>query len=140
MEISVENLETPAEAPQEQPEIPEEKAEIQEEIQENEEIQEEIPAPPPLVRQCSMHPEPKKRGRPKAAPKPKPEPKKRGRPPRVVFQEEPQVQEYVPPTQEQLTSYVTPLLQAYAAHLQMNQANAKRQRYRELFSSVYGNR
>ena len=133
MEISVENLETPAEAPQEQPEIPEEKAEIQEEIQENEEIQEEIPEPPPLVRQ----PEPKKRGRPKAAPKPKPEPKKRGRP-RVVIQEEPQ--EYIPPTQEQLTSYVTPLLQAYAAHLQMNQANAKRQRYRELFSSVYGNR
>ena len=90
MEISVENLETPAEAPQEQPEIPEEKAEIQEEIQENEEIQEEIPEPPPLVRQ----PEPKKRGRPKAAPKPKPEPKKRGRP-RVVIQEEPQ--EYIPP-------------------------------------------
>ena len=132
MEISVENLETPAEAPQEQPEI-QEKAETQEEIQENEEIQEEIHEPPSLVRQ----PEPKKRGRPKAAPKPKPEPKKRGRP-RVVIQEEPQ--EYIPPTQEQLTSYVTPLLQAYAAHLQMNQANAKRQRYRELFSSVYGNR
>ena len=130
MEISVENIETPAEAPQEQPEI-QEKAETQEEIQENEEIQEEIPEPPPLVRQ------PRPRGRPKAAPKPKPEPKKRGRP-RVVIQEEPQ--EYIPPTQEQLTSYVTPLLQAYAAHLQMNQANAKRQRYRELFSSVYGNR
>ena len=61
MEISVENLETPAEAPQEQPEIPEEKVEIQEEIQENEEIQEEIPEPPPLVRQ----PEPKKEDAPK---------------------------------------------------------------------------
>ena len=133
MEISVENLETPAEAPEEQPEIQEEKAETQEEIQENEEIQEEIPELPPLVRQ----PEPKKRGRPKAQPKPKPEPKKRGRP-RVVIQEEPQ--EYIPPTQEQLTSYVTPLLLAYAAHLQVNQANAKRQRYRELFSSIYGNR
>ena len=135
MEISVENLETPAEPVSEQPEIQEEKAEIQEEIQEDEEIEEEIPEPPPLVRQ----PEPKKRGRPKAAPKPKPEPKKRGRP-RVVIQEEPQVQEYIPPTQEQLTSYVTPLLQAYAAHLQMNQANSKRQRYRDLFSRVYENR
>ena len=50
------------------------------------------------------------------------------------------MQEYTPPTQEQLTSYVTPLLQAYAAHLQMNQATAKRQRYRDLFSRVYENR
>ena len=131
MEISVENLETPAEAVSEQPEIQEETSEIQEE---KEEIQEEIPEIPPLTRQ------PKPRGRPKAEPKPKAVPKQRGRPKKVVIHEEPQVQEYIPPTQEQLTSYVTPLLQAYAAHLQMNQANAKRQRYRELFSSVYGNR
>ena len=139
MEISVENLDTPAEPVSEQPEIQEEKTEIQEEIQEiQEEIQEteEIPEIPPLIRQPSVKP----RGRPKAEPKPKPAPKQRGRPKRVVIREEPQVQEYIPPTQEQLTSYVTPLLQAYAAHLQMNQANAKRQRYRELFSSVYGNR
>ena len=139
MEISVENLDTPAEPVSEPPEIQEEKTDIQEETQETqeetEEIQEEIPEIPPLTRQ------PKPRGRPKAEPKQKPAaPKARGRPKKVVIHEEPQVQEYIPPTQEQLTSYVTPLLQAYAAHLQMNQANAKRQRYRELFSSVYGNR
>ena len=71
MEISVENLETPAEAVSEQPEIQEEKSEIQEET---EEIQEEIPEIPPLTRQ------PKPRGRPKAEPKPKAVPKQRGRP------------------------------------------------------------
>ena len=128
MEISVEIIETPAEP------VSEIQEETQETQEETEEIQEEIPEIPPLTRQ------PKPRGRPKAEPKQKPAAKQRGRPKKVVIREEPQVQEYIPPTQEQLTSYVTPLLQAYAAHLQMNQANAKRQRYRELFSSVYGNR
>ena len=56
------------------------------------------------------------------------------------MQPEPEVQEYLPPTADQLHAYVTPLLQAYAAHLQMSQQAQKRQRYRDLFSSVYGNR
>ena len=45
-----------------------------------------------------------------------------------------------PPTPQQLQGYFTPLLQAYAAHLQMKQQEARRQRYRELFNNVYGQR
>ena len=38
-----------------------------------------------------------------------------------------------------LALYSTALLQAYAAPLQMSQQSQKHQRYRDLFSSVYGN-
>ena len=83
-------------------------------------------------------PAPKRRGRPKAAPKPKPEPKPRGRPRKVTVQ--PEVQEYAvppPPSADQLHAYVTPLLQAYAAHLQMSQQAQTRQRYRDLLSRLW---
>ena len=106
MEISIENLDAPTEAPE--PSVTEE---IPEQIPE---IQKEIPEMPELIR------EPKRRGRPKSAPKPKAEPKQRGRPKKVTVLEEHQV-EYIPPTADQLHAYVTPLLQAYASHLQMNQ-------------------
>ena len=53
--------------------------------------------------------------------------------------EEPEVQTYAPPSADELHGYVTPLLQVYAAHLQLSQQAQKRQGYRDLFSSVYGN-
>ena len=96
---------------------------------------------PPLEEPPEAEPEapaPKRRGRPKAPPMPKAAPKPRGRPRKVTIVEEPEVQTYVPPSADQLHSYVAPLLQAYAAHLQLNQQAQKRQRYRDLFSSVYG--
>ena len=82
-------------------------------------------------------PEPKKRGRPKAAPKEKPAPKPKGRPRKVVVPEEPEVP-YVPPpppTDEQLYEYVTPLLRMYASHL-MRGREGKRAQYRNLFSRM----
>ena len=81
---------------------------------------------------------PKKRGRPKAAPKEKPAPKPKGRPRKVVVPEEPveEVQHYVPqPTDEQLHEYVTPLLRLYASHL-MRGREGKRAHYRNLFSRM----
>mgnify|MGYP000246705492 CR=1 FL=1 len=50
---------------------------VEEKVEEEEEVEEEELPPPP------------KRGRPKAAPKPKPIPKKRGRPPKVMEAESP---------------------------------------------------
>ena len=83
-------------------------------------------------------PEPKKRGRPKAAPKEKPAPKPQGRPRKVVVPEEPEeeVQHYVPPpTDEQLHEYVQPLLRLYATHL-MRGREGMRAQYRNLFSRM----
>ena len=70
----------------------------------------------------------------------KAEPKPRGRPRKVTLAEPAEVQYYepAPPTADQLHAYVIPLLQAYAAHLQMSKQSQKRQQYRELFQSVYG--
>ena len=94
---------------------------------------EDVPAPPSLERAA-----PKKRGRPKAAPKGKPAPRPKGRPRKVVVPEEPdeEVQHYVPqPTDEQLHEYVQPLLRLYATHL-MRGREGKRAQYRNLFSRM----
>ena len=99
------------------------------------------PEPEPVVEE--EEPPQKKRGRPKAAPKEKPAPKPKGRPRKVQVVEDtewPAGQEvppvYVPPTEEQLREYVTPLLRAYATHLHLRGRDAKRARYRSLFSRV----
>ena len=77
---------------------------------------------------------PKKRGRPRAAPKPKAEPKKRGRPPRQVVAEpvyEPQYQQPV-----DINALLEPLFQAYIATSHMSRRNAQQQKYRQLFQGM----
>ena len=129
--------------------------EIEQEVAQEEAVQ-DLPAPEPeVIDGVAAHsaepapaealdiedapPEPpKKRGRPKAAPKEKPAPKPKGRPRKVVVPEEPQeeVQHYVPqPTDEQLHEYVQPLLRLYATHL-MRGREGKRAQYRNLFSRM----
>ena len=128
--------------------------EIEQEVAQEEAVQ-DLPAPEPeVIDSVAAHsaepapealdiedapPEPpKKRGRPKAAPKEKPVPKPKGRPRKVVVPEEPEeeVQHYVPPpTDEQLHEYVQPLLRLYATHL-MRGREGKRAQYRNLFSRM----
>ena len=77
---------------------------------------------------------PKKRGRTRAAPKPKAEPKKRGRPPRQAVAEpiyEPQHQQPV-----DINALLEPLFQAYMATSHMSRRNAQQQRYRQLFQGM----
>ena len=129
MEISVENLEEPQVATEETPAVEEPV------VEEPQIVAEETPVLEPVIEEI-----PKKRGRPKGAVKMKPVApvvpvaKPKGRPKKVTVIEEPPP---IPiPTEADLQSYVTPLLQAYAAHLHMNHTNMKRKRYQELFSNV----
>ena len=125
MEISVENLEEPATE-----EVPIEAVEEPQVLTDETQVLE--PVEEPAI--------PKKRGRPKGAVKMKPVApvvpvaKPKGRPKKVIVTEE--APPPVIPTEADLQSYVTPLLQAYAAHLHMNHTNMKRRRYQELFSNI----
>ena len=130
--ISVEEI-----APKEDMQEEETNRELGEAPAATEEAPQSIPAPEPEVQDIEEEP-PKKRGRPKAAPKEKPTPKPKGRPRKVqVVEEEPEAPPvYVPPTEDQLRDYVTPLLRAYATHLHLRGRDAKRAKYRNLFSRI----
>ena len=107
----------------------------------------DVPPPPdsaPPVDGVAAHSAqaaPKKRGRPKAAPKEKPAPKPKGRPRKVtVVEEEPEVLNEVvepppPLTDNDLRDSLGPISRIYASHL-MRGRQGKRARYRELFSRV----
>ena len=116
----------------------------EEEQKKKETPEEEAPPPPPpapeaVVEEDIEEPPKKKRGRPKAAPKEKPAPKPRGRPRKVQVVEEEEEEAapvFEPPTEDQLRDSVIPLLRAYATHLHLRGRDAKRARYRSLFSRV----
>ena len=135
--ISVEEIE-PQEAPQEA--APEEAVQLpapEPEVVDGGAAHSAEPAAEALDIEDAPPEPPKKRGRPKAAPKEKTAPKPKGRPRKVVVPEEPEVP-YVPPpppTDEQLHEYVTPLLRMYASHL-MRGREGKRAQYRNLFSRM----
>ena len=103
----------------------------------------EAPPPPVLERQpvafqttggeVAFEAAPKKRGRPKAAPKPKSEAKPRGRPKAAP---EPVVESPEPPPLD-VNALLTPLLQAYMLNSHVAQRQAKAQRNRTLAQSMF---
>ena len=134
-EIDPENIAAPAEV---EADAPEEPAPLP---RAEPDILEEVPPPPDLAPPPVEQAAPKKRGRPKAAPKEKPVPKPKGRPRKVtVVEEEPEVSNEVvepppPLTDNDLRDSLGPILRIYASHL-MRGRQGKRARYRELFSRV----
>jgi outer membrane biosynthesis protein TonB len=119
-ELTVENLDAPgAELPPEPP-----------------------PEPPPLERHVAFQNEevnieaaPKRRGRPKAEPKPKPEAKKRGRPPKP--REEPVPEAVVePPPPLDIHALMQPLVEHYINQSAARRESARRSAVDGLFQNM----
>ena len=139
-QITVENIETPAESV----EAPAEPAEPPEPAEPAEPSELQPVAFETASGSVAFAAAPKRRGRPKAeavAPQaaPKAEPKKRGRPPkpRVDPEPAPAVAPAPEPPPVDINALLAPLMQAYMASSHMQQRQVKAQRNREMVRSIF---